>query len=76
VRLRIIYHNISVGLCTNQHFLRHCLEWILDLFFGSCVKKFNSAEMGQLLSCSGHACKTEKNDIISICKDVLNLKKL
>jgi hypothetical protein len=23
----------------NQHFLHHCLEWILDLFFGSCVKK-------------------------------------
>jgi hypothetical protein len=40
VRLRVIYHSISIGLSyTNQHFLRHCLEWILDLFFGSCVKK-------------------------------------
>jgi hypothetical protein len=26
VRLRIIYHNISVGLYTNQHFLHHLLE--------------------------------------------------
>jgi hypothetical protein len=40
VHLRIIYHNISVGLSyTNQHFLRRCLKWILDLFFESCVKK-------------------------------------
>jgi hypothetical protein len=40
VHLRIIYRNISVGLSyTNQHFFRHCLEWILDLFFGSCVKE-------------------------------------
>jgi hypothetical protein len=39
VRLRIIYHNISVGLYTNQHFSCHCLEWILDLLFGSCIKK-------------------------------------
>jgi hypothetical protein len=39
VRLRMIYHNISVGLYTNQHFLRHCLEWFLDLFIESCVKK-------------------------------------
>jgi hypothetical protein len=43
VCLRIIYHNISVGLYTNQHFLRHCLEWFLDLFFGSCVKKCQQA---------------------------------
>jgi hypothetical protein len=41
--LQIIYHNFSVGLYTNQHFLRHCLEWILDLFFGSCVKKCQQA---------------------------------
>jgi hypothetical protein len=40
VHLRIIYHHISIGLSyTNQHFLHHCLEWILDIFFGSCVKK-------------------------------------
>jgi hypothetical protein len=39
----IIYHNISVGLYTNQHFFRHCLEWILDLFFGSCIKKCQQA---------------------------------
>jgi hypothetical protein len=39
VRLWIIYHDIFLGLYTNQHFLRRCLEWFLDLFFGSCVKK-------------------------------------
>jgi hypothetical protein len=37
--LGIIYHNFFVGLCTNQHFLQHCLKWILDLFFGSYIKK-------------------------------------
>jgi hypothetical protein len=53
VRLRIIYHNISVGLYTNKHFLRHCLEWILDLFFGSRVKK-----------CQQSAVKTTGDDVV------------
>jgi hypothetical protein len=44
LRSSIIYHNISVRLSyTNQHFSHHCLEWILDLFFGSCVKKCQQA---------------------------------
>jgi hypothetical protein len=46
--LRIIYHNIFVGLYTNQYFLRHCLEWFLDPFFGSCVKKCQQAFLAPL----------------------------
>jgi hypothetical protein len=65
VRLRILYHNIFVGLYTNQHFLRHCLEWILDLFFGSCVKKCQQTRTDGKVH---NLCrvKTDQSDVLTV----------